>query len=131
MPLKTLTIKKDSTGLSVTAGTDRLFEPDGLAVQNGIHVAASDIAFATRPHATFKNRAPKYSNGSYDKAKRTVNYTLPITEADGSIGFNTYRGESELCASMTDAQILEFFRTIAQLYINAGTQAFLLRGNIE
>lgn len=133
MAINGLSIAKDSTGITVTAGTATVFTDDGLDVKNGIHIVDSSVtSYTERPHATFKNKVPTLlANGQYGKGKRDINLTLPKTTAAGDIVFPVFRGTFEIHPEQTVAEITEFRRLVAQLIIDGELDDFYVYGSIR
>lgn len=79
MPINGLSIADSATSLSVTGGTAQVFTPDGVTVNNGVHVAANAVTdFRVRPHATFVNKVPQRKpDGSWTMGTRTIKSTEP------------------------------------------------------
>jgi hypothetical protein len=87
-----------ATGISVTGGSAHTFKKDALPVNNGVHIYdSSESDFKLRHHATLKARQPVLrSDGTYSKANRTFNYTIPFVNAAGEIEFATFSGETNI-----------------------------------
>lgn len=133
MGLSSFVIKKDATGLTVTAGTDQTFTPDGVAIPNGIHLAdAATADFRVRPSITFKTRNPQYNAASgYTKGKRWASITQPILLANGDTAYNVFRCEMEIHPETTAAQELDLRYKGAQLTFDSDASAFWTSGSLS
>lgn len=123
-----LQIDAAPSAISITAGTDVSFTPDGVTVANGKHLAASSVAdFRVRPSITVKTKNPSYNNGTFSKGKREISVTIPKILADGTISYTTFRASVEAhpecsttetdailalgCQTLFDADFTDFFRS--------------------
>lgn len=79
MPINGCSIADIATSLSVVGGSAQVFTPDGVTVNNGVHVAANAVQdFRVRPHATFVNKVPqRKADGSWTMGTRTIKSTEP------------------------------------------------------
>lgn len=127
-----VTIKTGATGFTVTAGTDKVYSPDGQTVANGIHMAdAATADFRVRPHVTFKNRNPqRQTDGTYSKGKREVILTIPILKANGTIGFNTWRYSQEYDPEISAAVEKDGRFQMAQFLFDSEVETFNSSGAI-
>lgn len=133
MSITTLSIQKDATSLTVDGGTAAVHQIDGLDVKNGNHVVdTSEPNFVLRPHGTFKNRpASLQQNGKFSKGVRGVNYTIPYTEADGSISYLVYRGTFDIPPTAPTALITELRNRTAQTVIDSDLDSFYNYGTVN
>lgn len=131
MPINGLTLKKAATGVTIVGGTDAVYTTDGLNVSNGIHVIDTTVTDLTLvPHATFKNKPHALQkDGTFSKAKKDINFTLPITLASGTKSYQVFRGTFELHPELTAAQVLEMRLTACQMIMNSGLDSFFKYGS--
>lgn len=133
MPLNGAIVKKDATGITVTAGTDQTFTNDGAAIVNGVHlVDAGQADYRIRRNLTFKVKQPTYSPVSgYSKDRKGVTLTCPKILADGTTVFNLIRIEREIHPESTAAEMLDVNRVAAQLLSDADFDAFWSVGSLQ
>lgn len=132
MGISTLSLQKNATGGTTTGGTAMALASDGVAVQNGVHVAdMSEVDFTIRTNLTLKTRNPvKQADGSYSKAKRNATIVVPKALEDGSVTFNLVRIEVEAHPKTTDAELTNLHMLGAQLFTDADLTAFLKTGSL-
>lgn len=133
MTLASYTPMKGATGISVTGGAAALHNEDAVQVNNGVHVYdTTEPNFVERAHATFKSRNPsKRSDGTFAKGWRSFNYTIPFTNAAGTIEYLTFRGEMDIPAECLQADILELRLQAVQQIMDSDTDNYYNAGNIS
>jgi hypothetical protein len=132
MPITGLSLMKDATGGTTTAGTALAFSSDGVDVKNGVHIAAMGQDFLDRTNITLKTRNPqKQSDGTYSKAKRYATLVAPKTIASGEVVFPLVRIEVELHPEMTAAEVTNIRMLGAQLFTDADLLSFLEDGSLD
>lgn len=132
MPLNGAIVKKDATGITVTAGTDQTFTSDGAAIANGVHlVDAGQTDYRIRRSLTFKVKQPTYGPTSgYSKDRKGVTLTCPKILADGSTVFNLIRIEREIHPESSSAEMADVNRVAAQLLTDADFDSFWSVGSL-
>lgn len=123
--IQTMTVKTGAT-MAPTGGTDLVFAPDGITVQNGVHcVVPAVTSYAVRPSMTAKYRPPSLnSDGSYSKDKKSVVYTIPFTLASGEISFQLIRIERECHPEYSAAAALDLNVVGSQLLTDSEAASF-------
>jgi hypothetical protein len=123
---------KDATGGTTTGGTSFTLNECGTEVKNGLYVADTNEAdFKVRTNITFRNRNPQLqSDGTYSKAKRSVQIVTPIELADGTISFCLSRIEFELHPEMSAAQITNLVMLAAQIATDSDVANFRNLGSL-
>lgn len=132
MPLNGAIVKKDATGITVTAGTDQTFTSDGAAIANGVHlVDAGQADYRIRRSLTFKVKQPTYGPISgYSKDRKGVTLTCPKILVNGSTVFNLVRIEREIHPESSSAEMADINRVAAQLLIDADFDSFWSVGSL-
>jgi len=131
MGVLTTTLLADAT-VSATGGTAQNFTPDGVEIQNGIHLAdAGEPDFKLRNQLTLKTRNPQLSNGVYGKGKRWATLNVPMVCADGKVVFNLVRIEVEVHPEMSASDYLDMLKRGSQLLFDSDTTAFWATGSLS
>lgn len=133
MPLKGAIVKKDATGITVTAGTDQTFSDDGAPVNNGLHlVDAGQADYRIRRSLTVKVKQPTYSpTTGYSKDRKSVSLTQPKILADGTTVFNVLRIEREVHPESTSAEAVDINRVGAQILSDSDFDSFWSVGSLS
>lgn len=134
MSLNGSIIKKDATGITVTAGTDQTFTADGVAIANGLHlVDAAQTDFRIRRNITAKVKQPAYDsvNKSFSKDKKSVTLVQPKILVNGTVVYNLVRIEREVHPESTSAEALDLNRCGAQLLCDSDYDAFWSVGSLQ
>lgn len=134
MPINGLSIMDGATSIAVTGGTAQVFTPDGVLVNNGIHVAAAGVAdFRVRPHISFVNKNPqRKSNGSYTQGTRTQKSTEAYLDAiTGIVHFCTTIIETRWSPVIPAATVKNARYKAAQLFFNPGLESFNANGDLS
>lgn len=130
MGLQNATILTGAT-VSVSGGTVQTFTPDGVFIQNGVHLAdAAEASYAIRQSLTLKTRNPQLSGSVYGKGKRWATLTVPKVLADGTISFNVVRIEVEVHPEMSSADQTDMLKKAAQLFVDADFTSFWATGSL-
>lgn len=97
MSINGISILDSPTSVAWTGGVATSFEDDGTPVATGIRVSdTSETDLRLKQHMTFKNvNAKLQSDGSFSKARKYINVTIPFELADGSISYQALRIEAE------------------------------------
>jgi hypothetical protein len=132
MPINGMTILDGSTAQAApTGGAAATLEQVGVEVKNGVHVADTATAFTTRLNATFRNRVPVLqSDGTYSKAKRSIQLVQPKVLASGLTAFNLVRIELELHPEMTATEIETLRYNGSQLLSDPDVDDFVAFGSL-
>jgi len=132
MPLNGAIVKKDASGITVTAGTDQTFTNDGATIANGVHlVDAGQADYRIRRSLTFKVKQPTYGAVSgYSKDRKGVTLTSPKILTDGTTVFNLIRIEREIHPESTAAEMADLNRVGAQLLSDADFDSFWSVGSL-
>ena len=133
MSANSLTLQTDAatTDISVVAGTDVTFTPDGVTVPNGLHLADAGVAdFRVRPSITLKTRNPQLRNGVFTKAKRWITITQPRILADLTISYDVVRIEIEQHPESTAAQNDSLVAAACQTLFDADLASFRSSGSL-
>lgn len=132
MPISGLTLMKDATGGTTTAGTAITLQDDGVEVKNGRHVGDMGDDFITRTNLTFRTRNPqRNADGTYTKAKRWGTIVVPKVLADGSISYDLVRIEMEVHPETTAAEQVNLEMLAAQFFTDADLASFRRNGSLE
>lgn len=129
-----LSIADAATSCAATGGTAQVFNPDGLEVKNGLHLAASAVAdFRIRPHITFRNVQPKrLASGKFSNGVRTIImtdcYLDPVTN---EVHYVTTTIEQKYSPVVPASTILSNRLKGAQLMFVAGTSDFNTAGSLS
>lgn len=134
MGAQSVTVVNDAevADISVAAGTNSTFTPDGVEVPSGLHLAdASEADFRIRPSVTLKTRNPKLVNGTWTKGKRWITTTYPRLLADGTYAYDVVRSEIEIHpeTSAVDAEAHELVH--AQLLFDSDLTSFRRTGDLS
>lgn len=132
MPLNGAVVKKDATGITVTAGTDQTFTSDGAPINSGIHlVDAGQTDYRIRRSMTVKVKQPVYNaTTGYSKDRKSITLTQPKILASGVTVFNVLRIEREVHPESTAAEALDINRVGAQLMSDADFDSFWSVGSL-
>lgn len=132
MSISSLSLQKDATGMTVTAGTPLTLSSDGVEVKNGVHVADMNEAdFTIRTNITFRTRNPQFlSDGSYTKAKRFATIVVPKNLGVDGIVFNVVRIEVEAHPKTTLAELTNLHLLGAQILTDADLASFRNNGSL-
>lgn len=130
--IKTMTVKSGAT-MAPTGGTDLVFAPDGITIQNGVHLTVPAVtSYASRPNATVKYKPVTInSDGSFSKDKKTVSYAVPMTTAAGTIVYNTIRIEREVHPEFSAANALDMNIVAAQILTDSEAANFWAAGSLD
>lgn len=133
MALNGLSIADNATSLSVTGGTAQAFTPDGVLVNNGIHVAAAAVAdFRVRPHISFKNKVPqRNSNGEFGYGTREFILTEPYLHTDGKVYYVTRTTTERWHPVIPAATIKNARYKCAQVMFDADSENFNSAGDLS
>jgi hypothetical protein len=129
--IQTMTVKTGAT-MAPTGGTDLVFAPDGVSIQNGVHLTVpATAAYKDRQTATVKFRPPSLgSDGAYTKDKKSVSYSVPKTLASGVVVYNTIRIEREVHPEFTAAEALDLNVIGAQILCDSEAATFWSAGSL-
>lgn len=132
MPLNGAIVKKDATGITVTAGTDQTFVNDGAEIQNGVHLVDSgQTDYRIRRNLTFKVKQPTYGPVSgYSKDRKSISFVSPKILVDGTTAFNLIRIEREVHPETTSAEATDINRIAAQLVSDTDFDSFWSVGSL-
>jgi hypothetical protein len=132
MGIKTMTLKDGGT-CSVTGGTDLVFADDGQTVQNGVHsVVPADSSYATRRQMTAKYNAPTLSpQGEFNRDRKSVSLTVPMTTAAGKVVYNVIRVERQVHPEFADADCVKLNSLCAQALFDSETTSFWAAGSLS
>lgn len=133
MPLNGAIVKKDATGITVTAGTDQTFVSDGAKIDSGLHLVDSAQAdYRIRRSVTAKVKQPTYNaqTGKFSKDRKGLTLVSPKILTDGTIAYNLIRIEREVHPECTAAEILDLNRVGAQLVCDADFDTFWAVGSL-
>lgn len=127
--IQTMTVKTGAT-MAPTGGTDLVFAPDGVTVQNGVHLnVPATTDYRVRQTATVKYRQPSLgSDGVYTKDKKSVSYSVPLVLASGKTVFNTIRIEREVHPEASAALALDLNVIGAQFLSDSEAASFWSAG---
>jgi transcriptional/translational regulatory protein YebC/TACO1 len=130
--IQTMTLKSGAT-LGTTGGTDYVFAPDGITIQNGVHLTVPAVAnYAERPVATVKYRPPVLgADGGYTKDKKSVSFSIPRTLSNGKVVFDTLRIEREIHPETTAADALDMNVLGAQMLFDSEAATFWSAGSLS
>lgn len=133
MPLNGLSISENATSLSVTGGTAQAFTPDGVTVNNGLHVAAAAVAdFRVRPHISFKNRVPqRNSNGEFGYGTQEFVMTEPYLHSDGKVYYVTHTVTRRYHPVIPAANVKNARYKAAQVMFDADSENFNTAGDLS
>lgn len=131
MGAQNVTLYRGAT-LAATDGTAQTFTPDGVSVENGIHLAdAAEPSFKLRNQLILKTKNPVLSGGQYTKGKRWITLIEPIVLADGTAVQNVVRIEIEIHPDMPAADAAELVGAGAQLLFDTDLTSFIMTGNLS
>lgn len=133
MGLKSMSLLAGAT-VTASGGAAQVFGPDGLTIQNGLHlVVPADADYQTRRQATIKYRPPTLDpkTGAYSKDKKSMSYVKPIVLSSGKVVFNTIRVEREVDPSLSAADAAELNIIGAQMLTDTDVSAFWGSGSLE
>lgn len=134
MPINGLSIADSATSIAATGGTAQVFTPDGVTVNNGIHVAAAAVTdFRVRPHISFVNKNPqRKADGSYTLGTRTQKYTEAYLDATtGIVHYVTTVIETRWSPVVPAATVKNARYKAAQLMFVAGLENFNASGDLS
>jgi len=132
MGLKTMSLINAAT-VAFSGGTPFDVRPDGLTVQNGLHlIVPGDTDYLTRRTVTAKYRPPTFDSktGAYGKDKKSLTLVVPLTVGDRTV-FCTLRLEREVHPSMSAGVAAEINKLGAQLLCDADVESFWATGSME
>lgn len=134
MSAQSVTLREDAAAANITvaAGTDATFTPDGVEVPSGLHLADAGTAdFRVRPKISIKTRNPQLNNGSFSKGKRWFTLTIPRLLADGTYVNDVVRVEQEAHPE-TSASDAEAHRLMAaQAMFDSDLSSFWSTGSLS
>lgn len=130
--IQTMTVKSGAT-LAPTGGTDLVFAPDGISIQNGVHLTVPAVAsYKDRPVATVKYRAPALgADGEYTKDKKSVSFSVPRTLASGKVVYDVIRLERECHPETSAANALDMNIVAAQMLFDSEAASFWSAGSLS
>jgi len=133
MTLKNMSIQTGATGLTVTAGTAKVFADDGVTIQNGVHLTVPATAdYRVRESVTAKFRPPTLLvDGTYTRDKKSVSLNVPQILASGKIVNNVLRIEREVHPELSAANATDLNRMAAQLLFDSDTDNFWAAGSLS
>lgn len=127
----TLQTNAATTNISIVAGANVTFTPDGVSVPNGLHLADANVAdFRVRPSITLKTRNPQLRNGIFTKGKRWITLTQPRILADHSISYDVVRIEIEVHPETTAALADSLIATACQTLFDSDLSSFRASGSL-
>jgi len=132
MGLKTISLLAGAT-VGASGGTAQVFATDGITIQNGLHlIVPADTDYQTRRTATVKYRPPVLDpkTSTFSKDKKTISYSKPCVQTDGSIQFAVVRLEREVPVTMSAADALEMNLIGAQLLTDSEAAGFWATGDM-
>jgi hypothetical protein len=132
MGLKTMSLLAGAT-VSASGGTAQVFATDGITIPNGLHlIVPADADYQTRRSATVKYKPPvlEPKTMTFSKDKKTISYSWPCVQADGSLKFAVLRVEREVPVTMSAADCVLMNLIGAQLLIAAETAGFWATGDM-
>jgi len=118
-------------GTSSTAGgAAQAFSRTSTPVNNGYEYAdVSEADFFARQKVILTSRMPSLqSDGTWSKQKTSCRFVSPITRADGSIGYNVTRMETELDPESSAADLTEHREFGAQLALDSELDSLYTAG---
>jgi hypothetical protein len=117
--------------VTIAAGTDSTFTPDGVEIPSGLHLADAGVAdFRERPQVTLKTRNPKLVGTTWQKGKRWLTTTIPRQAADGSYYYDVIRTEIEAHPETTAAQAEAHELMHAQMFWDSELSDFRRTGSL-
>lgn len=133
MSINGMSIADSATSISVTGGTAQAFTPDGVTVNNGVHVAAAAVAdFRVRPHISFRNINPsRKSDGSFGYGTQSFVITEPYLHSDGIVYYVTTTVERRYHPVIPAATIKNARYKAAQVMFDADTENFNTSGDLS
>lgn len=133
MGVQNLTIAVGATSMAVTGGTSRTFSPDGQDVKNGIHIIdVAETDFRVQKNILLKTRNPSLQpNGSWSKAKRTIDLYIPKILSDGSQSFTVGRLTLEFHPETTAAERTDLRLILGQLCTDTDLDSFVSVGSLS
>lgn len=122
----------DGATIAATGGTAQAFTPDGVTVENGVHLAdAAEPSFKLRSQLILKTKNPVSQNGQYTKGKRWITSIEPFALSDGSVVPNVVRTEIEIHPDTPPADAEAFVGKHAQTLFGSGLASFRTTGNLS
>lgn len=130
--IKTMTVKSGAT-MAPTGGTDLVFAPTGVTIQNGCELTVPAVTtYAARPKATVKYRPPVLlGDGTYQKDKKSFVYSVPRTLASGAIVYDVIRIEREVHPETSAANALDMNIIAAQALTDSEAANFWAAGSLD
>ena len=132
MAIKTMTVKSGAT-LAPTGGTDLVFAPDGITIQNGVHLTVPAVSsYAARPNMTVKYKQPTLGpDAVWSKDKKSISYAVPYTLASGAISYQTIRIEREVHPEFPAASALDLNIVGAQILFDSEAANYWSSGSLD
>lgn len=131
MGAQNVTLSNGAT-IAATGGTAQAFTPDGVTIENGIHLAdAAEPSFKLRGQLVLKTKNPVLQNGQYTKAKRWITTIEPFALSDGSIVPNVVRSEIEMHPDTPTADAEKLVGKHAQTLFGPDLASFRTTGNLS
>lgn len=128
--ISTMTLKTGATYAAPTGGSNYVFAPDGITIQNGIHLTVPGVAsYTARPTATAKYRAAQLSaSGKFSKYKNMLSISVPKILADGTLIYRVLRVEIEDHPEATAAENADLRLLGSQALCGTDSQNFFVAG---
>lgn len=131
MGAQNVTLFRGAT-IAASEGTAQTFTPDGVSVENGVHLAdAAEPSFKLRNQLILKTKNPVLAGGQYTKGKRWLTLIEPIVLTDGTAVQNVVRVEIEIHPDMPAADAAKLVSSAAQLLFDSDLTSFILTGNLS
>lgn len=133
MSATSVTLRNDAAAANITvaAGTNATFTPDGVEIPSGLHLADAGVAdFRIRPKITLKTRNPQLNNGVFSKGKRWVSVSIPRLLADGTYVNEVVRIEHEMHPETPDADVVKIRLIAAQTMFDTDLASFWATGSL-
>lgn len=130
--IATITVKTGAT-MAPTGGSDLVFAPDGVTVQNGKHLCVPAVtSYASRPTATVKYRPPSLGpDGVFTRDNKSVVYSIPRTLASGEIVFDSIEVVRRVHPETSAANALDMNIVMSQLLTDSEASNFWSSGALE
>lgn len=132
MSVSDMTLKTGATH-NVTGGSDNVFKPDGLTIQNGVHVVCvSDSDQLTRKTLTAKVKPSVVDakTGKMSKDRKSILVVQPIQLSTGEVVYPLLRIEREAHPAMSDEQVNSFNELGSQILVGTACSSFWTTGQI-
>lgn len=134
MGAQSVTVRVDAepANLTVAAGTNATFTPDGVQIPSGLHLAdASTADFRIRPNITLKTKNPTLNNGSFSKGKRWCDVKIPRLLSNGTYVTDIIRIEHEFHPETAAADVQKHRCIAAQMLFDSDLTSFWNAGSLS